>query len=200
MQFAILDSCANQESRIKSKLLRISSQGSSLNCRTENKRLTHEWFLDNFTKTYSCNTTQHGHIHTSNCMLAKRPIQVVKRMFPSSRTSVSSFISSSKVSNACSKCKQCLFPQANCPDYCYKVPESREALGCPGHCSFSCGTGSFYCVNSANMSFWMPRKLSWIMPHAPLQVKFLYFPYLFVQAIERLHVIVCVPVTAVHNS
>ena len=47
---------------------------------------------------------------------------------------------------------------------------------------------------------WMPRKLSWIMPHAPLQVKFLYFPYLFVQAIERLHVIVCVPVTAVHNS
>ena len=59
---------------------------------------------------------------------------------------------------------------------------------------------SFYCVNSADMSFWMPRKLSWIMPHAPLQVKFLYFPYLFVQAIERLHVIICVPVTAVHNS
>ena len=30
-------------------------------------------------------------------------------------------------------------------------------------------------------------------------VKFLDFPYLFVQAIARLHVIICVPVTAVHN-
>ena len=29
-------------------------------------------------------------------------------------------------------------PWATCPDHCYKVPES---VGCPGHCSFSCGTG-----------------------------------------------------------
>ena len=32
-------------------------------------------------------------------------------------------------------------PQATCPDHCYKVPESHEAVGFPGHCSFSCGTG-----------------------------------------------------------
>ena len=31
-------------------------------------------------------------------------------------------------------------------------------------------------------------------------VKFLHFPYLFVQAIARLRVILSVPVTAVHNS
>lgn len=31
-------------------------------------------------------------------------------------------------------------------------------------------------------------------------VKFLHFPYLFVQAIARLRVILYVPVTAVHNS
>ena len=31
-------------------------------------------------------------------------------------------------------------------------------------------------------------------------VQVLHFPYLFVQAIARLHVIICVPVTAVHNS
>ena len=49
--------------------------------RTENKRFTHDWFLDNFTKTYSCNTTRHGYIRASNCMLETRPIQVIKRMF-----------------------------------------------------------------------------------------------------------------------
>ena len=103
-RFLIPARIKNQEQAIENIESRIKS------CGTENKRLTHDWFLDNFTKTnYSCNTTQHGHIHTSNCMLAKRPIQVVKRMFRSSRTSVSNFISSSKVSNACSKCKQCLF-------------------------------------------------------------------------------------------
>ena len=32
-------------------------------------------------------------------------------------------------------------PQATCPDHCYKVSESHEAVGFPGHCSFSCGTG-----------------------------------------------------------
>ena len=32
-------------------------------------------------------------------------------------------------------------PQASCPDHCYKFSESHEAVGCPSHCSFSCGTG-----------------------------------------------------------
>ena len=32
-------------------------------------------------------------------------------------------------------------PRATCPDHCYEVPESHEAVGCPGHCSFSWGTG-----------------------------------------------------------
>ena len=78
-QFAILDSCANRESRIKHKLSRIKLRIKSR--WTENKRLTHDWFLNNFTKTYSCNTAQHGYIRASDCMLGKRPIQVVKRMF-----------------------------------------------------------------------------------------------------------------------
>ena len=39
-----------------------------------------------------------------------------------------------------------------------------------------------------------------VMSYAPCTiVKFLHFLYLFVQAIARLCVIVCVPVTAVHN-
>ena len=42
--------------------------------RTENKRFTPDWFLNNFTKTYSCNTTQHGYIHTRDFMLETRPI------------------------------------------------------------------------------------------------------------------------------
>ena len=75
----ILDSCANRELRIENKLSRIESRIKSHG--TENKRLTHDWFLNNFTKTYSCNATQHGYIRTNDCMLGKRPIQVVKRMF-----------------------------------------------------------------------------------------------------------------------
>ena len=74
-RFAILDSCSNQESRIENKLSRIESR------RTENKRFTHDWFLDNFSKTYSCNTTRHGYIHASDCMFETRPIQFIKRMF-----------------------------------------------------------------------------------------------------------------------
>ena len=69
----------NQSNRIGKKLSRIGWRIKP--CRTENKRLTHDWFVDNFTKTYSCNTTQHGYIRASNCMLGKRPIQVVKQMF-----------------------------------------------------------------------------------------------------------------------
>ena len=49
--------------------------------RTENKRFTHDWFLDNFSNTYSCNTTRHGYIHASDCMLETRPIQAIRRMF-----------------------------------------------------------------------------------------------------------------------
>ena len=42
-----------------------------------------------------------------------------------------------------------------------------------------------------------------VMNYAPCTVHvvtFLHFPYLFVQAFARLRVIVCVPVTTVHNS
>ena len=69
----------NWESRIGKKLSRIGWRIKSRG--TENKRLTHDWFVHNFTKTYSCNTTQHGYICASDCMLGKRPIQVVKQMF-----------------------------------------------------------------------------------------------------------------------
>ena len=78
-RFSIPAQIENQESRIKNKLSTIESRIKSR--WTENKRLTHAWFLDNFTKRYSCNTTQHGYTRASNCMLSKRPIQVVKRMF-----------------------------------------------------------------------------------------------------------------------
>ena len=78
-RFAILYSCANWESRIEDKLSRIASRIESR--RTENKRFTHDWFLDNFSKTYSCNTTRHGYIRASGCMLETRPIQVIRRMF-----------------------------------------------------------------------------------------------------------------------
>ena len=78
-RFSIPARIENQESRIKNKLSTIESRIKSR--WTENKRLTHAWFLDNFTKRYSCNTTQHGYTRASNCMLSKRPIQVVKRMF-----------------------------------------------------------------------------------------------------------------------
>ena len=47
------------------------SQGSSL--KTENKRFTHDWFLNNFTKTFSCNTTRHGY-------LCSRQYQFIKGM------------------------------------------------------------------------------------------------------------------------
>ena len=88
-QFAILDSCVNRESRNYYQEQAIENIESRIkSCGTENKRLTHDWFLDNFTKTYSCNTTQHGHIHASNCMLAKRPIQVVKWMKPLKETNL----------------------------------------------------------------------------------------------------------------
>ena len=77
--FSIPAQIENQELRIENKLSRIESRIKS--CRTENKRLTHDWFLANFTKTYSCDTTQHGYICASSCMLGKRSIQVVKQIF-----------------------------------------------------------------------------------------------------------------------
>ena len=104
--FSIPARIENQELRIKNKLLRIESRIKS--CRTENKRLTQDWFLANFTKTYSCDTTQHGYICASSCMRGKKTNSSCKANI-SSRTFVSSFISSSKVSSACSKCKQCIF-------------------------------------------------------------------------------------------
>ena len=32
-------------------------------------------------QTYSCNTTRHGYIRAGDCLLEKRPIQVIKQMF-----------------------------------------------------------------------------------------------------------------------
>ena len=77
--FSVLVRIENQELRIKNKLSRIKLRIKS--CRTENKRLTHDWFLANFTKTYSWNTTPHGYIRTGNYILGKRPIHDVKWMF-----------------------------------------------------------------------------------------------------------------------
>ena len=74
-----LDSRFLRELRIENKLSRIKSRIESR--RTENKRFTHDWFLDNFTKTYGCKTTRHGYIRASDCILETRPIQVIKRMF-----------------------------------------------------------------------------------------------------------------------
>ena len=82
-RFTILNSCVNRESRIKNNLSRIKSTIESHG--TKNKRFTHHWFLDNFTKTYGCNTTQHGYSCISNSrerlLLKTRPIQVKKGMF-----------------------------------------------------------------------------------------------------------------------
>ena len=102
LRVLILDAIHNSrflcESRIKNQESRTSywqwSWGSSL-AGQKKKRLTHDWFFDNFAKKYSCNTTQHGYIRASNCMLRKRQIQVVKRMFHQGHYFVSSFISSS---------------------------------------------------------------------------------------------------------
>ena len=74
-----LDSRFSIPARIENKLSRIASRIESR--RTENKRFTHDSFLDNFSKTYSCNTTWQGYIRASDCMLETRPIQVIKRMF-----------------------------------------------------------------------------------------------------------------------
>ena len=74
-----LDSRFSIPARIENKLSRIASRIESR--RTENKRFTHDLFLDNFSKTYSCNSTWQGYIRASDCMLETRPIQVIKRMF-----------------------------------------------------------------------------------------------------------------------
>ena len=115
-RFAILDSCANRESRIENKLSRIKSRIESH--RTENKRFTHDWFLDNFTRTYSCNTTLHGYIRRSDCMLETRPIQVIKQMFLQGHLYQASFPqlkfqipapNANKWCNTCVQATSCLF-------------------------------------------------------------------------------------------
>ena len=58
-----------QEQTIENQVKDLSVTGQKTNC-----------FLNNF-KTCSCNTTQHGWIPASNCMLETRPIQVIKQMF-----------------------------------------------------------------------------------------------------------------------
>ena len=116
-QFAILDSCTNWESRIGKKLSRIGWRIKSRG--TENKRLTHDWFVHNFTKTYSCNNT--AWLYLRKRLYAWKKTNSSCKENVSSRTSVSSFISSSTVSNACSKCKQCIF--------LYKAPGDSHMKG-----------------------------------------------------------------------
>ena len=60
--------------------------------------------MTDFSWTYSCNTTRHGLSAQATIMLETKLISDKSNV--SWRTSVSSFISSSIVSNACSKCKQ----------------------------------------------------------------------------------------------
>ena len=42
--------------------------------------------------TLSCNKKQHSHIRASDCVLGKRPIQIVKRMFHQGHLSQASLI------------------------------------------------------------------------------------------------------------
>ena len=70
-----------RESRIKNQAQAIKNQVED-QVSPDRKQKINPWLiLNNFTKTYSCNTAQHGYIRASDCMLGKRPIQVVKRMF-----------------------------------------------------------------------------------------------------------------------
>ena len=117
---AILYSCANRESRIENKLSRIALRIESR--RTENKRFTHDWFLDNFSKTYSCNTTRHGYICSNDCMLERRPGQVIKQMFLQGNLYQASFpqlkfqILAPNANKQCISCVQataCLFCKVN---------------------------------------------------------------------------------------
>ena len=73
-QFAILDSCANGESRTCYREL---SGGPSLSGQKTKDAPT----TDNFKKTYSCNTTWHGYTCICDCMLETRAVQVIKWMF-----------------------------------------------------------------------------------------------------------------------
>ena len=106
----------NRESRIENKLSRIKSRIESHG--TENKRFTHDLFLDNFTRTYSCNTTWHGYIRRSDCMLETRPIQVIKQMFLQGHLYQASFPqlkfqipapNANKRCNTCVQATSCLF-------------------------------------------------------------------------------------------
>ena len=77
----IRDSRFLRESRIKNQAQAIKNQVED-QVSPDRKQKINPWLiLNNFTKTYSCNTAQHGYIRASDCMLGKRPIQVVKRMF-----------------------------------------------------------------------------------------------------------------------
>ena len=64
-RFTILESCVNRESSRKSSLTGQKTKDSP---------------MTDFS-TYSCNTTRHGYIRKSNCMLETRPIQVITQMF-----------------------------------------------------------------------------------------------------------------------
>ena len=91
-----------------------------------------------------------------------------------------------------------------CPDHCYKVPESHEAVA-QVIVALVVEQGALIIAAVfllCQLCRYVPLNATQaVMNYAPCTVvKFLHFPYLFVQAIARLHVIICVPVTAVHNS
>ena len=93
-QFSIPAQTKNQESRTS---YRESSWGSSL----EGQKTKYQPMTD-----FSIILQRHTAV-TQHSMV--KFTQAVKWMFHPGHQSVSSFISSSKVSNACSKCKQCIF-------------------------------------------------------------------------------------------
>ena len=84
-RFSILDSCANQESRLENKLWRIESTIES--GRTKNKRFTHFTDFLKILQRHTAVTQQHGHTCISDSqkqlLLETRPIliRVIKGMF-----------------------------------------------------------------------------------------------------------------------
>ena len=95
--FTILDSCTNGESRAS---YRESSRGPSLSGQKTKDAPTQR----------PTAVTQYGmviHVFAQATVCSKLEHYYLSECFSRTRTSVSRFISSSKVSNACFKCKQC---------------------------------------------------------------------------------------------
>ena len=102
--FLILDSCANRESRTS---YWESSQGLSLKRQKTKDSPTTDVSIIFWRHTA---VTQHSMVYScTNCLYVRNKTNSSFKVNVSSRTSVSSFISSSTVSNVCSKCKQTVY-------------------------------------------------------------------------------------------